>query len=224
MIHFPLAAGRIIVKTARDDNMDFLINPNVSYVLLILGFLTAVLALFSPGTGILEIAALAAVALAAYGIINLPVHYWALLIMFLSIIPLIMALRSEKSRRVIFLALTALAFALGSALLFRGEGWLPAVHPLLILLLTPLAVGSTWLISAKALEAIVSQPTFDPDRLVGMTGQASSDVRGQGTVYVDGEEWSATSSTFIPAGDLVRVIQRDGLTLIVEPLESSSED
>ena len=38
--------------------MEFLINPNISYVLLILGFVTAILALFSPGTGVLELGAL----------------------------------------------------------------------------------------------------------------------------------------------------------------------
>ena len=34
--------------------MEFLINPNVSYLLLVLGALAAALALFAPGTGLLE--------------------------------------------------------------------------------------------------------------------------------------------------------------------------
>ena len=57
--------------------MEILINPNISYVLLILGFVIAVLALFAPGTGFLEFSALVALGLAGYGIANLPINAWA---------------------------------------------------------------------------------------------------------------------------------------------------
>jgi membrane-bound serine protease (ClpP class) len=53
-----------------------------------------------------------------------------------------------------------------------------------------------------------------------MTGQATSDIHGQGTVYVNGEEWTAISSRFIAAGTPIRVLGRRGLALEVEPLEN----
>ena len=87
---------------------------------------------------------------------------------------------------------------------------------MLVLLLAPLAVGGTWWIATKSLEAITTRPVFDLDRLVGMTGQASSDIRGRGTVYVNGEEWTALSKSFIPAGSPIRVVRRSGLALEVE--------
>jgi len=43
-----------------------------------------------------------------------------------------------------------------------------------------------------------------------------------GTVYVGGEEWTARSQDPIPAGMPVRVIGRDGLVVVVEPVEKSS--
>jgi len=199
--------------------MNFLLDPNVSYVLLILGFLTAILALFSPGTGVLEIAALFALALAGYGIANQPVNWWAFIIMGLGLIPFIAALRRPPKTRVALILAASAAFVLGSAFLFQGEGWQPAVNLLLILLISPLAVGLTWVITNKALEAYTARPAFDLDRLVGMTGHASSDIRGQGSVYVNGEEWSAVSKNFIPAGSAIRVIRREGLTLEVDPIE-----
>jgi membrane-bound serine protease (ClpP class) len=199
--------------------MNFLIDPNVSYVLLILGFLTAILALFSPGTGVLEIAALIALALAGYGIANLPVNWWAFAIIALAVVPFVIALRQPRRTKLILMVAASLAFALGSAFLFRGEGWRPAVNPILILLLSPLAVGLSWIVSTKALEAYTARPAFDLNRLVGMTGQASSDIRGQGSVYVNGEEWTAVSQKFIPAGSAVRVVGREGLTLEVDMLE-----
>ena len=202
--------------------MEFLINPNVSYVLLVLGLMTAIVALFAPGTGLLEAGALIVLALAGYGIINQPVNGWALLIIIAGIIPvgLALILRLQRTWKIRLLLLTILIFLIGSLLLFQGEGWLPAVNPLLILILWPATLGLTWFIAKKGLEATESRPVFDLDRLVGMTGQASSDIRGQGTVYVNGEEWSAISSSFIPAGSKVRVLKRNGLTLEVDLVKS----
>ncbi len=203
--------------------MEFLINPNISYVLLILGFVTAILALFSPGTGVLELGALVMLALAGYGIANLPINSWAFAIMALGIIPLVLALvRARKNthrRSVPLMLLAVLAFLVGAALLYQGSTWLSAVNPILILLLSLGTLGLTWLMATKLMEAASSQPAFDLDQLIGMTGQVSSDIRGQGTVYVNGEEWSAFSDHFIPAGSSVRVLRREGLALEIEPIK-----
>lgn len=198
--------------------MEFLINPNVAYVLLVLGLMTAAVALFAPGTGLLEAAALIVMALAGYGIINMPINTWAILIILAGAVPVILALllRLPRRRRVWLLLGAVLIFLIGSALLFRGEGWTPAVNPLLMLILWPLALGLTWFVADKGMEAAASRPAFDLDRLVGMTGKASSDIRGQGTVYVNGEEWTAFSNTFIPAGSKIQVLGRNGLTLEVD--------
>jgi membrane-bound serine protease (ClpP class) len=198
--------------------MEFLINPDVSYMLLVLGLITAVLALFAPGTGLLEAGALIVLALAGYGIINLPVNGWALLILIAGAIPVMLAfvLRLPRKKKIWLLLGSVLIFLLGSVLLFGGEGWTPAVNPILLLILWPVTLGLTWLIAEKGLAASASRPVFDLDRLVGMTGHASTDIRGQGTVYVNGEEWTAYSNTFIPAGSKIQVLRRNGLTLEVD--------
>jgi membrane-bound serine protease (ClpP class) len=87
----------------------------------------------------------------------------------------------------------------------------------LILILSAISLGLTYFMASKTIEASNAKPAFDLNRLVGMTGQASSDIQGQGTVYVNGEEWSASSAKFIPEGSRVRVIKRNGLSLEVEP-------
>ncbi len=202
--------------------MEFLINPNVSYVLLVLGLLTVALALLAPGTGLLEAGALIILALAGYGVINLPVNGWALLIIAAGIIPVGLAwiLHMKRKERVWLMLLSVLIFLIGALLLYRGETWLPAVDPILIVIIWPVTLGLAWLIAEKGLQAAASRPVFDPDRLVGMTGQASTDIRGKGTVYVNGEEWSAYSSTYIPAGSKVQVLRRNGLTLEVDLVRS----
>ena len=58
--------------------------------------------------------------------------------------------------------------------------------------------------------------------LVGATGVAKSDIGKNGVAYVAGEDWSArTEGSAIPKGSTVRVKRKDGLSLIVEPSDSS---
>lgn len=199
--------------------MELLINPNVSYVLLILGFMTAVLALFSPGTGFLELGALFALGLAGYGIASLPVNNWAFAFIGVGVLLFCLVLFLPPRLKPTLMTLSALVFMIGATLLFRSQtSWLPVINPGLIILLAPTTPVITWFLARKISESVASQPSFDLDRLIGMTGKASSDIRGQGTVYVNGEEWSALSQAFIPAGSPVRVLKRQGLTLEVEPI------
>ncbi len=143
-----------------NDYMEFLIDPNVAYVLLVFGFLIAILALFAPGTGVLELVALAVLAVAGYGIINLTINWWAPLIMVLGFIPFFLSLRKSSKIRIILISLASLAFVLGSAFLFRGQDWKPAVNIVLIFLLTPIVVGLTWLIASKSLRSGSSTAIF----------------------------------------------------------------
>jgi len=198
--------------------MEFLIDPNVAYVLLVFGFLIAILMLFAPGTGILELFAFVILAMAGYGIINLALNWWAPFIVILGFLPFVLALRRPQKTRIALLTLASLAFAIGSAFLFRGQGWQPAVNIILILVLTPIVVGMTWLIASKIFEAHHIRPTFNLDQLIGMTGYANNDIRGQGSVHVNGEDWTARSEKFIPAGSRIRVLQRSGMILDVEPV------
>lgn len=201
--------------------MEILINPNVSYVLLILGFLTAVLALFSPGTGFLEIGALFALALAGYGIANLPVNAWAFVFVALAVVAFCLVLVLPPRLKASVMTVCAVGFMAGATLLFRSQtSWLPAVNPVVILLFAPTTPVLTWFLSKKIAESAAARPAFDPERLIGMTGKASTDIRGQGTVYVNGEEWSALSQAYVPAGSPVRVVKRQGLALEVEPISS----
>jgi len=194
--------------------MDFLLDPNVAYFLLVTGFLLAILALFAPGTGILEVGAVLILVLAGYGVINLPLNLWALVILILGVFPFILALR--QSRRLVFLAISIAALVIGSVFLFRSEERIMAVDPLLAAPVSALAVGFLWFIARKGLEAIARRPDHSLERLSGLVGTAESDIFLEGSVSVGGEQWSARSEEFIPAGSRVRVIGRQGLVLIVE--------
>ncbi len=200
--------------------MNVLFEPNVAYALLVVGLIVAILALFAPGTGVLEIGALFMLFLAGYGIVNQPTNTWALVVLILGVFPFLLALR--KSRQYIFLALAILALVVGSVFLMRNSNGGPAVNPVLAILGSVLATVFLWFVGRRILEASARPVTHNLDRLIGMVGQAHTNLNPDGSVYVGSEEWSAHSDIFVPKDSRVRVVKRDGLILTVEPLAPSS--
>jgi len=200
--------------------MDILLDPNLAYFFLVGGFLLAILALFAPGTGFIEIGAFFALTLAGYAIANpkLPINPWALILLLVGVFPFILALR--KSRKWIFLAVALLALIVGSVFLFKNPEGGPAVDPILATIVSLTAGGLIWLMINKGLEAISREPTHTLENIVGAIGTARTDIYKEGTVYIGAEEWSACSEEKIKAGEKVKVIRREGLLLIVEPLNS----
>jgi membrane-bound serine protease (ClpP class) len=196
--------------------MDFLLNPNVAYVILLAGVFMAFLAVITPGTGLLEIGAVFCFLLAGYAVYNLSINAWALMILFLSIIPYVYSV--QKRGRLIFLGISILMVVVGSVFLFDSEDRWFSVNPFLALIFSSLITISLWAVIRKAIEAISSRPTHDLD-LIGQVGEAKSVIHQDGNIYVAGELWSARSNGEIPAGSQVRVLQRDGFTLVVEKID-----
>jgi membrane-bound ClpP family serine protease len=57
-----------------------------------------------------------------------------------------------------------------------------------------------------------------PETLIGGSGRAITDCRPEGMVRVRGEDWRARCDAGVAAGHQVRVVGRDQLLLLVEPL------
>lgn len=193
---------------------DFLLNPNAVYIILMAGALLALLALATPGTGLLEIGALFLLAVAGYGLYSLSFNWWALLIMVLSAIPFVYSL--EKPKREPFLALAILMLIAGSVFIFPRTFTEGGVNPFVALGMSLVVGGFLWLAARKTVEAARMKPAHDLGDLVGQTGEAKTRIQNEGTVQVAGELWSARSETPIAAGDLIRVVKRDGFVLIVQ--------
>jgi membrane-bound ClpP family serine protease len=195
----------------------FLLNPNVAYLMLVAGFLLAVLALFSPGTGFLEIGALFLLVLAGYSIATQPINWWALIVLVLGVFPFLLALR--RSGRWWYLLISIVALVVGSVFLIRPQDGGMAVNPWLALITSMASMGLLWLIGTRGMEAL-RRPKASQDDVIGKLGVARTDILLQGTVYMGGEEWSARSTQLIPTGSLVKAVRREGLILVVEKAES----
>jgi membrane-bound serine protease (ClpP class) len=202
--------------------MEILINPNVAYLILVVGVVLTIMALFAPGTGILEVSALFVLLLAGWEMTQLPINLWALVLLVLGVIPFIFAVR--KSRNIVYLVVALIAFVIGSAYLFQGKTWYqPGVNIFLAIIVSVLASGFIWFAATKVLESEKLRPRHDLAKIIGETGEAKTDIHEEGSVQIGSELWSARSNVLIYEGSKVRVVKRDGFILEVEPSPSKDQ-
>jgi membrane-bound serine protease (ClpP class) len=202
--------------------MDILLDPNIAYLLLAGGLIFTVLAVFNPGTGLLEISALFALLLSGWSIYNFAnqghINWWALLFIFIGFVLFVVAVRRPSYITLRYASIAAVV--LGSAFLFRGEAWwIPAVNPFLASIVGVLSGGFFWVTARKVIEAESLQPTHDLEALMGAIGEAKTEIHDDGSVQVAGELWSARSEDPISEGTRVRVVEREGFILKVEALD-----
>lgn len=195
-------------------SVDFLLDPNIAYVILVGAALLTMMAVLNPGTGLLEIFALFMWLISGYIIFNVPINFWALGLMLLGVVLFLLSLR--KFKNLVYLGLSIAAVIVGSIFLFDQPGWQPAVNPVLAVIVSVLVAGFVWIVAQKALEADRMRPAHDLEALIGAIGEAETTISDEGSVQVAGELWSAKSDQAIPEGSRVRVVGREGFFLKVE--------
>jgi membrane-bound serine protease (ClpP class) len=200
--------------------MELLQDPTITYLLLAVGLIIAVLALASPGTGILELGAIILILLAGAAIVvyDLAINVWALLALLVGVVLFVVSIR--RPRQLWLLAASIAAIVVGSAFLFKGEEWwIPGVNIYVALVVSVLSAVFFWFVAKKVIEAEQIRPRHDLSAVIGAIGEAKTDINQEGSVLAAGELWSARSDAPIPAGSRVRVVERDGFTLKVEAIE-----
>jgi membrane-bound serine protease (ClpP class) len=202
--------------------MEILLNPNVAYLILVFGLVITVLAILSPGTGLLEAAALLILGLVAWEVINLSFNLWALILLIIGVVLFLLALyRPAKN---VFLILSIIALVVGSAFLFPSGTWYqPGVNPLLALVTSVLLAAFFWVATHKILEARKAPPVQTLEAVIGASGEARTDIHDEGTVQIGSELWSAHSTEHIRRGAMVRVTGRNGFVLEVIATDQTSQ-
>ncbi|MEJ5241338.1 MAG: NfeD family protein [Anaerolineales bacterium] len=202
------------------------IPPTLAYLVLMGSIFFSLLAILSPGTGVIEASALLGWFFTAYAVYQLGLAGWALLLILLSVVPFVYSLRLAGARRHLLLGMALLGMVAGSLFLFpnpQGTLWPPAVDAWIAI---PVSLGFvlvSWVAVQKIRQAMVQRPVHDLDALIGQIGEARTRIHHEGTVYLRSELWSARSQKPIPAGRAVRVIAREGFVLLVEEVEPSSQ-
>ena len=190
-------------------------SPTWIYVLLVLGIAALAFEITQPGFGFAGFAGAGMLALATYGLTDVPfsVLGLALLVVGLGLMTLDVRLRRLGA----FTVAGWLAFVAGSVLVFGGVSDAIDVSPWLI---GSVAVGA-FLFWGFALTVAIqtrARLTSTQRGLVGLVGEARGELNPEGSVHVKGTVWRGRSADGpIPAGTRVRVRGVDGLVLRVSP-------
>jgi membrane-bound serine protease (ClpP class) len=191
-------------------------DPNVVYLLLLIGLFTSALAVYIPGTGLWELIALAVLAAALYMLLALPTNWLSVLALIAGSFDFLML--PLYRRRLTVLALLGLVFQVGgSILLFNGL----SVSWILIALTLGLSLLFYQYVLIPARMSRFHPPVQDDEQLLpGSTGRVVKSLDPLGTVHIRGELWTAYSDQPIQTGDSVVVLEKDGLRLHVEKAKS----
>ncbi len=206
----------------RERILAILANPNVAYILLILGFYGLFFELSHPGSVLPGVAGVISLILAFYAFQTLPVNYAGLLLILLAMI-LFLAEVKVQSHGLLGLG-GAVSLILGSLMLFdRSVDFLRISWWTLITVLGATLVFFL-VILAKAVQAQRRRPVTGAEGLVGLTGEVARPIRPdrEGLVMVHGELWRARSPQALEKGRPIRVVKVEGLVLWVEPVEDQS--
>ncbi|RLE38712.1 hypothetical protein DRJ17_03200 [Candidatus Woesearchaeota archaeon] len=198
----------------------FLTNPLIAELLLIMGLLILFTGLKTPGYG-MEIAGALMVAASIIGLGVIGVDFGGLLFLVIGFTLMLLELKTHIG---VLAILGALSIVVGGLMLIpSGNLWLTEEEMgkiwSSIVLSSAILLSIFGVLVFKVAKAQRRKPVVGPEKLIGEVGVALKDLRPDGEVRVLGEIWRARSlSGVIKKGEKIRVVKREGLTLLVEKL------
>jgi membrane-bound serine protease (ClpP class) len=206
-------------------------DPNIAYLLLILGMYALIIELQSPGFGLPGATGVIALALAFVALGNLPLNWAGLGLIVLGVILLLVEAFSPGFGVAGVGGLVM--FALGSLMLYRPffpvSPTLPAVtvNPWLVAAITGGTAALIFFAVSQGLKAQRAPAISDvPRRMMGAIGQATTDLAPVGAAQIGSELWTAVAegSETIRAGEPVMVIAVEGITVRVRRVVQTLPD
>jgi membrane-bound serine protease (ClpP class) len=205
--------------------MTFILDPNIIYLVLVVGLWISVTAVHLPGTGLLELLAVGAIIVAVVLLTQMAVSWLALIFLVLGVLTFIITPFIDQ--RFLLVGLGGLVMQTIGGLWLFG---LNTVSPVIVGLTVVLSLIYYRFALIPTLKTNRSKPQMlDDQPLAGMRGYVQKAIDPVGTVYVNGESWTARlhedakiedpSDNIVPSGEEIFVIDREGLTLFVERIK-----
>jgi membrane-bound serine protease (ClpP class) len=192
-------------------------NPQIAFVLFLIGLYGIIYGLKAPGTYVPEMVGAIAMILALYGMGMFSVSTFGVILIVAGIILLIAEVLTPT-----FGVLTlggAVCLILG-AIMFPQEPFMPAewisdfrqtVFAIVIISVVVIVLGLGFVLKTR-----LKKPTTGQEELVGEVVRAETDIDPEGTVHIHGEIWRASATEPVRKGEDVVIRDVDGLTLVVE--------
>jgi membrane-bound serine protease (ClpP class) len=198
--------------------LELIANPDAAFVLLLIGIYALLLELATPGGFLPGLVGVVCLVLAAIALSALPVQYGALALLIAGI-----ALMTGEAFTPGFGVLGLLGFAA-----FVGGGYFLFDAPadqLEMRVSMPLLAGSAvasagliFFVIGAAIKARRKPAATGAEQMLAEQGTVIDWSGTSGNIRIRGEVWAARASRSLAPGDAVRVTNRDGLVLDVEPV------
>jgi len=202
--------------------LDLVSDPDIAYILLMLGLFGLIFELFSPGMIFPGIIGFISLILAFYALNTLPVNYAGLALIIFGIGLLLLEIKIVSHGMLAIGGISALL--IGSLMLVRPGSTLEMARISRALIFSAVGIATCFFlfVVGMGLRAQRAKPVSGVDGMIGETGEAIDALDLAGRVKVHGEIWNAISrSGHINKGEAVKVILVKDLTIYVEQIHSS---
>lgn len=201
----------------RTQFLSIITDPNIAYILLLIGVYGIFFEFFNPGFILPGVIGALALLIALYALQLLPINYVGLTLIFLGIVFLI----SEA-----FLPSGALAFGgivsfvMGSILLFDSHTSNIKIAYSIILTVTAITAAFFIFIINIVIRARFRPVVSGSEQLIGTHAKIIYNEQGHPLIRISSELWQVESTEPLQEGQEVIITQRKGLILVVKKLEN----
>jgi membrane-bound serine protease (ClpP class) len=216
VLHTKGLKREVLKEGIRDKVLKTLSDPNIAYLLMMIGMAGLYFELSHPGAIFPGVIGAISLILAFFAFQTLPVSYAGILLI---IVALVLFILEMKVASYGLLSLGGIiSLFLGSLMLFDGSA--PEIRlSLRVLIPTVILVSGFFIVVAGLVfRSQVSRPRTGYRGLIGETGVVRQRLDLQGKVFVHGELWNAETTEPIDVGEKVRVVAVEDLLLKVEKL------
>ena len=201
----------------RYELLGIITDPNVAYILLMVGIYGIILEFYSPGIGIAAVTGIICLLLGAFALQMLPINYAGLALLIVGIG--LLAAEAFSPSFGVFGVGGVIAFVIGSIILMDTDVPAYQISFPIIAAFASISVGVALFAVGAALRSRRVRAATGKESMIGGRAQVIDDFTGDGRVRAFGEVWQARGSgeTFAK-GDRVRVVAVEGVWVTVQPV------
>ena len=212
-------AARVVIKeNLRTKILKTISDPNIAYILLMIGLAGLYFELSHPGAIFPGVIGGISIILAFFALQALPINYAGILLILLAIVFFILEMKIASYGLLSIAGIVSLV--LGSLMLFDSSGPGMTLSWTVIGPTIAMISGFFVVVAGLVFRSQVSKPRTGAGGLVSEIGVVKQALTPEGKVFVHGELWNAIAKETIAQGARVRVIRVTNLVIEVEPVDA----
>ncbi len=215
-LHTKAAAKVMLTEGIRDKILKTLSDPNIAYILMMIGLAGLYFELSHPGAIFPGVIGAMSLILAFFAFQTLPVNYAGILLIALAVVLFVLEMK-VTSYGLLSLG-GVISLFLGSLMLFEGTAPEMRLSWSVLIPTVVMISGFFVMVAGLVFRSQISKPKTGGEGLIGEVGVVRNRLQPEGKVFVHGELWNAVARGTIEPGTKVRVVDVDRLMLTVEEL------